>query len=544
MWSVAFSHDSKTLASAGTKLQLWDVANRKESPKGVLERCDARRWHLDPPIGPIWQIFEGRASVAFSPAATRENILAWPSDTTVQLLNVKTNAPFGELKGHSEKVKSVAFSRDGKTLASSDAKTVRLWNIDEKRQIGEPLTGDRVLNVAFSPDGKTLASAGHDGRVWLRDVEGRPPLGVQMGGDVRSIAFSPTEDRLAAAGKDTVWLWDVEGRPSLEEPSVARAAEKLPHGAGIEVQSVAFSPDGKLLASASHATVWLWDVDSPEKPLDKQTTDGGPVGSVAFSPNGTTLASASGDQVRLWNVAGSRLGSGKKLSERYEVIDLAFSHPDGALLALPLSDTPTGDNWSLQLLDLDDPDKPRVLKNDLGRRSGSGSWWKDKRVSAAAFSMDEKSLALIRIRDGSKLLEVWNIEPPKLRGERLIDLATDKTVRSVAFSQDGKVLASTSHDQTVRLFEVKSLQPLGLPLQHRHAILKVAFSRDGKILASLAGDTVWLWDLDPESWVERACRRANRNLSLGEWRRHLGPDVPYRHTCPDLPPGEGVEESS
>ena len=84
---------------------------------------------------------------------------------------------------------------------------------------------------------------------------------------------------------------------------------------------------------------------------------------------------------------------------------------------------------------------------------------------------------------------------------------------------------------------------------HHDVVWSVAFSPDGKRLASASADpmakpsgdhVVWVWQVDPTSWVTTACWRANRNLSQAEWELYIGKNVPYHRTCPNLPPGEGV----
>ncbi|WP_346433917.1 trypsin-like peptidase domain-containing protein [Nonomuraea composti] len=478
-WSQSWPDDDP-VTSARLAAAAWAIAQTNDARTSMYTVVSR-------PARGVWRGHTGGRVSAVAFSRDGKYLASGGNDATVRIWDTATGR---QIRTLTISVDAVAFSPDGKYLAGGSFDgTVRIWDTATGHQVREltSLNGP-VLAVAFSQDGKRLAITSNDATVWIRDTEtGRrirqigPPL-IGHTGRVVSVVLSPDGKRLATASDDkTVRIWDADTGRQVGAPLTGHTDR---------VVSVVFSPDGKRLAITSDdKTVRIWDADTGRQigaPLTGHTDR---VVSMVFSPDGKRLATASDDKtVRIWDADTGRQIGAPLTGHTDRVVSVAFS-PDGKRLASAGND-----------------ETVRMWDANVGRQVRSLTGHTDI-VWSLAFDPDGKRLAGARglfDPDGKRLASdeasVWIWDADADRPVRTLTGHTDE-VGSVAFSPDGKRLVSAGLDATVRIWDADTGRQIRR-LADGGAL--VAFSRDGKRLASVGLDaTVRIWDADTGRQIRR-----------------------------------------
>ncbi len=510
VYAVSFSPDGKTLASGGKDglVKVWDWAGRRELFSLVAV--------------PNPQDNYGVTNLSYSPDG--QLLAVATQDGNLILVQAATGAVFKTIPAHSAAIWGLAFSPDQRLVATgAEDQTVKLWEIATGRLVatfgvencqaaacGQGHSG-AVYSVAFSPDGKTLASAGAEAVIRVWEVAGAKFLFKLAGpnahsAEIWSVAFSPDGKRLASASSDrAIKLWDLA------------SAEWVMNITGHTdwVYAVAFTRDGKNLVSASaDRTIRVWDT-TYGRLQTTLTGHGDQVFGLSLSPDNRSLASASQDQtVRIWNLTPFGAREILTLDNKDRVNAVAYS-ADGSLLAA------SGRSPDIKIWDA----RTGKLLNDLtgGHRrvveglvwGPGGSWlvsvsrdgqaivWDvGTSTQKLVFKEHQKEiwdLALARdasfaaTSDAAGLVYLWNPQT----GQVLQTLNGQAgAALSVAISPDQKWVAAGYADGRVLLWEAATGRLLQTLNGHTDYVQGLRFSPDGSLLASVSDDgNLNLWDL-------------------------------------------------
>jgi WD40 repeat protein len=465
-YSVAFSPDGETIVSGGVdaNIRLWNVRD------GQCSNTFASN--------------QGRVfSVAFSPDG--RTIASGGDDATVKLFDASTGECLRTCLGHSDELKSVIFSPDSQTLISGGKdRNIKLWDVRTGRCL-KTLVGheDWIWSIACNAPHQIVASGSEDRTVRLWSLDTGKCLKVFQGyaNTIYAMDFVPPDNAAPQAMLATGYfggalrLWNIQD-VGVASPSENRSTSLSGHNSSI--RTVAFSPDGRFLASGGTGEdpiIKLWRVrDGQCCHILTGHTDG--LWSVTFSPDSQILASSSSDHtVRLWSTLTG------------ECLQILTGHTDWvtavAFLASPpmlVSASRTISFWNIQT--------GECIRTLQGHRPGIISMAVNPSGDILASGSVDNTVALWRINTG----ECFQVLP----GHQAF-------VRSVAFSPDGRILASGSYDGTVRLWDAPSGKCLKVLLGHTHGVFGVAFVphyskefAERQLLASTGTDaTIRFWDV-------------------------------------------------
>jgi WD40 repeat protein len=396
-------------------------------------------------------------AVAFSPDGKR--VASAGADGSIKLWNIRNGREFQTLTGHQGGVLAVNFSPDGKLLVSGGRdRSVRIWNAINGSPI-RTLDGNEniVLAVAFSTDGKQVLSVGYDGSIrnWNAATGESLSKSENQGSAIRALSFSRSGKSLAIAlDNGNVKIFNY---PKIVEQTTL-------HGHKGSILALSFGPGEQLASAGQDGHIRIWDLPSGQELLDLKGQNN-PVTGVSYSANGHRIASSGQDGViRVWDADTGVLAE-ELQGHVGEALSLAFSPQNDVLVS-------GGQDRSVRVWDVATKSQKDILSNRASE------------VRAIAHNANNKQVA---IAGSDGVVRIWDTTVGKVT--RTLS-GHQEQIEALAFSPNGQILAVAGQDQKIYLWNWARGESLREITGHQGSVQALAFSPDGMQLASGGRDTV------------------------------------------------------
>ena len=416
------------------------------------------------------------------------SLLAISTTIGIWLHDANSGGVLALLTGHTKAVSVLAFSPDGDQLASgSDDSTIRLWDTTTYQHIRTFKANDLVGAIAFSPDGRSLANGFGDGiQLWNLQT-GQPICSIDHNrSTIADLVFSPDGKSLASAGiDDNIQLWDAKTGERKFTFDESKRGHRTALGYFISGPRVAFSPDGKSLAStaADHnqfenkkVKVWNTQTGKLHATLEQDRRGSNtPFTTVQFSKDGQTVICGSQDgTLRHWNPkTGENVKPfGDAENGKYTLLPIS---PNNTTLVRKTED----DNF--ELWDIETGEVLITLK-------GFGH-----AIPPLNVSLVDKQAGVFKLQN--KPTDLWEIISPKFAAS-IRGTSDQMTVPAVAYSSNSATLVG-KRSETVTLWDTNTNEQRGTFKEDYGDFTAHAFSPDGRILAVATrwGHTIRLWNV-------------------------------------------------
>jgi WD40 repeat protein len=540
IWSVAINPEGNLLAAGGRDkiVHLWDIQN-PANPKPLRGSLELKLKHDDE----IFSVAFSPDGNWLASGSRDHRVMLWDLS---QPNEVKSSTI--PLRKHKEGVRAIAFdydkdSKKSMRLASaSEDQTIKVWDLENPKQKPEVLQGHScgVSSVAFNPNNPLrLVSCSWDRTIRFWDLDLEPHIyrtkPEKPDIDVIAVAIINEDIFVSVISDGTVEVKDYHKNKCFSLPNEFLNLKDC------HVTSVAFWRDDndrdrlikRIAIGSSNGTIWIseiltsgwWERENPQF-TEKFSDDKKKINSLAFSPDGKLLASGMDNpytskdknNVKVWDLEEeSKLPIYDNHPDPETVTSVVFSpKKDESILAI------ASKNGKIFLLNLNNRENSKEHK--FGKHNKE---FGDAPV-ILAFSQNGEWLA-----SASDSIKLWDVNQSDNKEPQDIPLTKDKDednlpnlnywVTALAFNDD-KLLASGRYDGSIQLWDLKNPDNKPIVLQgHEERINAIAFSPDGEYLASASSDnTVRLWTVKTEKLAEKLKGKLYRDLTDEEKKQFLG----------------------